>query len=139
MRPTVNLYLYSMPLVTGSLSDLSAMRPTGTLYLYSMPLVTGSFSDLSAMRPTGSLYLYSMPLVTNCGVGNLLFSLSKNINVTGCGLTQGSVDNILAAIVTGAKTNGTIQMQGGTNSTPSAAGIISKNTLLSRGWTVTTN
>ena len=56
-----------------------------------------------------------------------------------CALSQASVDGILASLVTAGKSNGTLNMQGGTSSTPSAAGLASKATLVSRGWTVTHN
>lgn len=57
-------------------------------------------------------------------------------------LTETAVDNILQALV---DANGTslqpkvLQLSGTGNSTPSAAGIANKNTLISRGWTVSTN
>ena len=68
-------------------------------------------------------------------------SIATNYTNTffGCALTQTSVDNILASLVVSGRTNGSINLTGGTTSTPSAAGLASKATLLSRGWTVTHN
>lgn len=57
----------------------------------------------------------------------------------GSGLSQQSVDNILISIDTAGQSNGTLNMHGGTNSTPSSAGLAAKASLESRGWTVTTN
>lgn len=56
-------------------------------------------------------------------------------------LTQAAVDAILAAFDAAGRNSGTrILNLGGTgNAAPSAAGITSKNNLLAKGWTVTTN
>jgi len=56
-----------------------------------------------------------------------------------CALSQTSVDNILISIDTAGQSNGTLNMTGGTSATPSGAGITAKNTLIAKGWTVTTN
>jgi hypothetical protein len=63
---------------------------------------------------------------------------------TGCALTQTSVDNILVSINqsrinTPSLINGTLNMTGGTNATPSATGLAAKAALVAAGWTVTTN
>jgi hypothetical protein len=60
----------------------------------------------------------------------------------GCALTQTSVDNILVSIAqsvinTPSLTNGTLNMTGGTNATPSAIGLAAKTFLESKSWTVT--
>ena len=56
-------------------------------------------------------------------------------------LTEAAVDAILADFVAANKTTGTRVLNiGGTgNATPSATGLTDKATLVSRGWTVTTN
>ena len=58
-------------------------------------------------------------------------------------LTQTAVDNILQAFVDANRTTGManayINLAGSGNSPPSAAGVTNKNTLIGRGWTVTTN
>jgi hypothetical protein len=61
-------------------------------------------------------------------------------------LTQTSVDNILLVMASLDGTNGTtlnangyLQLNGGTNATPSAAGLAAKSTLISRGFTVSNN
>ncbi len=58
---------------------------------------------------------------------------------TGCALTQTSVDNILVSIELAGTSNGTLNMTGGTSSTPSAIGLAAKTFLQARGWTVTNN
>jgi hypothetical protein len=55
-------------------------------------------------------------------------------------LTQAAVDAILAAFVTAGAVGAYQLNAGGTgNATPSAAGLANKATLVTRGWTVTTN
>jgi len=56
-----------------------------------------------------------------------------------CALPQASVDNILVSVNTAGQSNGRIDIHGGTNATPGAAGIAAVNALRSRGWTVTHN
>ena len=162
MRPTGTLQLYNLPLVTGALSDLSAMRPTWSLMLYNIPLVTGSLSDLSAMRPAGSLLLYNMPLVTGDirslkdvpGTGTVQINLlgvtlcsvtsgfmvgRKSFNLSGCGFTQQAVDNVLLCCDSAGLSGGTLNLTGGTSSAPSASGLVTKASLVAKGWTVTHN
>lgn len=57
----------------------------------------------------------------------------------GCALTQTSVDNILVSIELAGTSNGTLNITGGTSSTPSAIGLAAKTLLQARGWTVTNN
>jgi len=56
-----------------------------------------------------------------------------------CALTQSSVDNILVSIDTAGQSNGTLNIGGGTSSSPSATGLAAKTSLEGKGWTVTTN
>lgn len=56
-----------------------------------------------------------------------------------CALSQQSVDNILISINTAGKSNGTLGISGGTSSAPGSAGLAAKASLISRGWTITTN
>jgi len=56
-----------------------------------------------------------------------------------CGLTQTAVDNILVALSTNGILNGSIEMDGGTNATPSATGLAAKSVLEGNGWEVWVN
>jgi hypothetical protein len=56
-----------------------------------------------------------------------------------CALSQTSVDNILVSINTAGTSGGTLTLNGGTSSAPSATGLAAKSALEGRGWTVTTN
>lgn len=62
------------------------------------------------------------------------------MDISGCALSAAAINAILAQLV--ARTNGvvgSIDMSGGTSAAPSGQGITDKNTLVSRGWTITTN
>lgn len=56
-----------------------------------------------------------------------------------CALTETSVDNILVSLDTAGQSNGTLSLNGGTNSAPGTTGATALANLVSRGWTVTTN
>ncbi|QEO58340.1 hypothetical protein [Francisella marina] len=60
-----------------------------------------------------------------------------------CALTQQSVDNILASVWTSANTNniqnGTLDLNSGTSSAPSASGLTNKTNLEGLGWVVRVN
>lgn len=69
------------------------------------------------------------------------------ITFTGCGLNQASVDAILVRLSQLDGTNGTtlfgtgrtVNLTGGTNTTPSATGLAAKDVLTARGVIVTNN
>lgn len=69
--------------------------------------------------------------------------MAGNVVFTSCKLNQASVDNILIRLAALDGTNGTVAFSNrivtitGTSSTPSAAGLSAKATLVSRGCTVT--
>ncbi len=56
-----------------------------------------------------------------------------------CALTESAVDAVLAALDGLGTENGTVELDGGTNAIPSAAGLTSKANLEGKGWTVTVN
>jgi phosphoglucomutase len=63
----------------------------------------------------------------------------QTVSFLGDALNQASVDSILAIAVASGVTTIIIDLTGGTNSSPSAAGLIDKATLNGLGNTVTTN
>jgi hypothetical protein len=74
------------------------------------------------------------------------FATQKSLSVSDFhnnALTQAAVDQILADFVTSLGISGrvanTVNLTGGTNSTPSPAGLASKATLVAASWTVTNN
>jgi hypothetical protein len=56
-----------------------------------------------------------------------------------CALNQTSVDNILVSLDTAGQSNGIVNLDGGTSSSPSATGLTAKANLVTKGWTVYTN
>jgi len=85
------------------------------------------------------------------GSGLLEFSgndagTTGSFSIVGAALNQASVDNILVRFAaldgtagTVAFSNRSVQITGGTSSTPSASGLAAKSTLVARGCTVTNN
>ncbi|MGZ4964602.1 MAG: hypothetical protein ACXWKG_10765 [Limisphaerales bacterium] len=63
---------------------------------------------------------------------------TTDINAASCGWNSAQVDNLLAQLVANGAPNGSVICDG-TNGAPTGAGVTSKNTLITRGWTVTTN
>lgn len=57
----------------------------------------------------------------------------------GNALNQQSVDGILAKLVEIGYSNGTVDLSGGTNASPSAQGLLDVATLVSNGCTVNVN
>ena len=130
-------YCYNNQL-TGSIPSLSANTSLTSFYCYSNQL-TGSIPSLSANTALTIFYCNNNQLTGFSGgsVSDTLGDFQALNNL----LTQAAVDAILAAFVAANKTTGIrILNLGGTgNATPSATGLTDKATLVSRGWTVTTN
>ena len=61
------------------------------------------------------------------------------VNASDCGLTQASVDAILVALSLNGISGATIDLEGGTNATPGAAGLAAKTILEGNGWDVLIN
>ena len=141
--------------------DLSVLMTTGGGFICSGNTVLTAL-NLSSLMATGSFKLsnctalsaLSLPALTSVS-GNLIcsgntalntVSLSNwvptngtGINFTGCALNQAGVDSILARCIAGGVTTCNINLSGGTNSTPSAAGLVNKGLLITAGNTVATN
>lgn len=84
-----------------------------------------------------NLTAQSNALLTSFGIGGCTGVTSLYLD--GCALTEGAVDAILAALDTNGLSNGEVDLSGGTNAIPSAAGLASKASLEGKGWTVTVN
>jgi hypothetical protein len=74
----------------------------------------------------------------------------QHINITGCvnlegvylfnnNLTQASVDHVLITLDNNGLSNGDLELDGGTNATPSALGLAAQASLVIKGWTVFIN
>ncbi len=62
-----------------------------------------------------------------------------DVNAYNCDLTEEAVDNILVALSTNGVSGGYVELNGGTNATPSATGLAAKAVLEGNGWTVVVN
>ncbi len=80
-----------------------------------------------------SLTDFPANMFDTCTATNFTNAFSNN------SLDQTSVDGILVSIDTAGQSNGTLGLDGGTNSAPGTAGQTAKTNLESRGWTVNVN
>ncbi len=147
--------------LTGSIPSLATNTALTVFYCYANQL-TGSIPSLAANTALTQFYCYtnqltgSIPsLATNTALAVFVCATNQLTGYTGGGvsitlgdfqaqnnlLTQAAVDAILADFVAANKTTGTrlLNLGGTGNATPSATGLTDKATLVSRGWTVTTN
>jgi hypothetical protein len=101
--------------------------------------LTGSIPSLSGLDVLTTFYCYTNQLTGFAGgpVSNTLGDFAARNNQ----LTSTAVNAILAAFVTANKTTDTriLNLGGAGNGAPIGQGITDKATLISRGWTVTTN
>jgi hypothetical protein len=75
-------------------------------------------------------------------IASLSAKNSKSIDAEGAGLTAASIATLLSELVSVGNVDGTLILIGGTNAaigTWSAQAVTDKNTLVTRGWTVTYN
>lgn len=135
-----NFYGYSNAF-TGSIPDLFNLVNLFNFYCYNN-LLTGDIPDLSGCVVINRFYFYDNPLT-----GYTPSTISATITLfraDGCALTETAVDDILADFETNVAARpaaGTINLSGGTNAAPSAAGLASRAAILlaKPGWTVTVN
>lgn len=112
---------------------ISAFR--GMTSLVALPRI----SVASATSMAGLCDGNSALTTVEAGMFNATSCTNYSTAFTGCALTQTSVDNILVSIELAGTSNGTLNITGGTSSTPSATGLAAKTALQARGWTVTNN
>ena len=130
-------YIYGQLNVISS-SGLTTINLPSIISINSFNLQTASLSFTSGT-----------PNLTNFTLGSNLKQVGEvntnSVLFTSCALNQASVDNILIRLAALNGSGGTVTFSNrtvtitGTSSAPSGAGIIAKNTLISRGCTVTTN
>jgi hypothetical protein len=121
-----------------------------------IPDLTGltnlKFLDVDDSDISGSVDISFLPSLDdfdfslNLGLTELIISSSQPlgfnnqyVNASGCGLTQASVDAILVALSLNGISGATIDVSGGTNATPGAAGLAAKTVLEGNGWQVFIN
>ena len=124
---------------SGSIPDLSTNVALKEFYCHTN-LLTGNIPDLSANVALQYFYCYGNQITgyTPSVLSATFISFRADNNA----LTQAAVDAILADFATNVAARpavGTINLSGGTNAAPSAAGLASKAAILlaKPGWTIT--
>jgi Leucine-rich repeat (LRR) protein len=102
--------------------------------------ICGSISSLTGLNSLVTFNVNNNPGINGYTASTISVTCTS-FTATSCSLPQSAVDQILADFVTnlGSRPVGTISLGGSGNAAPSAAGIVNKNTLVTAGWTVTTN
>ncbi len=126
--------------LTGSIPTLSANTALGTFSCNNNQL-TGSIPTLSANTALVTFYCNSNQLTGYVG-GAFPASLGT-FNAYSNPLTSSAVNAILAGAVAGGRTSASgtcfLSISGTGPAAPTGQGITDKSTLISRGWTVSTN
>lgn len=129
-----DIYINSCQLLTSV--DFSALASCKFLTLNVTGLASASFNLLT----TGEISVTSNPSLVSLSLPVFLPINGTNFNCSNNALNQASVDNVLhRAVANAGYVIGTVSLDGGTNSAPSAAGLLDKATLVGRGVTVTNN
>lgn len=123
-----------------------------TLASMSFPALVSATGDVTIMSNAlttlnlgGSAGVCTISSISFSGSGalaNLTVAASFKcaaIDISGNQLSLTSVNNLLVALVTGRLANGSIDISGGSNASPSGAGAAAVVTLTANGWSVTTN
>ncbi len=146
----------SMPALTQMQSTWSTtMASVTSTNFSSLQTVSGAVSASFAALTTlsfpaivsfGSTVTFTAGNLVTFSMGSTLLSVGGNWSMAGMKLDQASVDRILVSLAaldgtggTTAYSSKTVNLSGGTSSTPSATGLAAKVTLQARGCTVTTN
>lgn len=118
-----------------NISDFSenTFPSLNTLYIGNNLLTT---IDLSGLTNLTTLDMNTNSL-TNLSIDGLINL--NTINLANNNLNQSSVNHILAKLVEYGTTNGSVNITGVGNASPSGQGLTDKNTLFSRGWSVNVN
>ncbi len=95
--------------------------------------------DLSELLTTNFMDVRDNPLLTSLVINSAIIVASSTFNLINNAFIEATVDDILSTLDTGGQINGILKLEGGTNATPSAAGLVSKANLEGKGWTVTNN
>ena len=125
---------------TGSLPELSSSLLLTYFYCYNNNL-NGAIPNLyntklisfSCKNNSITTYVSASGTASNFPVSLTSFDAGNN------SLSQGSIDGILHDFVYSGATSGSLNLSGGSNSSPSATGTTYKNILSSSGWGISTN
>ena len=124
--------------LTGNIPSLATNTALTTFYCYDNQL-TGSIPSLANNAALTIFRCYNNQLTGYAGglVSNTLGDFQAQNNL----LTTTAVNALLSAFVAANRTTGTrtLNLGGSGNAAPTGQGLTDKATLISRGWTVTTN
>lgn len=116
--------------------DLSSLENSTEIIVEANELLTSV--DLSSLVSVDKqIRISGNGLLTDITISNLINCLY--INFAQNALTQTCVDDILNKIDIAGYEDGTLILTNGTNSVPSASGLVSKSNLEGKGWTVLVN
>lgn len=126
---------------TSTTITLSGIPVASVMAGNSTNLVSIAFPDLTYAPGGGmmSLAVTGCSSLTTISIPALTTADSTSYSFNNNALSEATVDHILAKFAAATGVNGTLYINGGTNATPSAAGLASKATLVGRGWTVNHN
>ena len=109
------------------------------------------YMDVDQCGLTGSIDLSNLPALEgfdlggNTGITSVTISSSQplgdgwEILLNNCALTQTAVDDILVALAANSINNGYVDLSGGTNAAPGAAGLAALTTLTGKSWSYDVN
>jgi len=130
-------FICSTNQLSGSMPSLSGLTNLQQ-FICNTNQLSGSIPSLNSLSALQQFICHTNQLTGFAGgsVSNILGQFQAQNNQ----LTSTPVNAILAAFVAANNTTGVRVLNlGGTNSAPTGQGITDKATLVSRGWTVTTN
>ena len=142
MAALTSLSLPALTAVGGSFAPIN-MQALTSLSLPAVEVIGATLTSGNAIQlnnSTSALTSFTLPTTLKQLGGS-----AGNVMITSAALNQASVDNILERLAALDGTNGTVEFKNrtvtitGTSSTPSAAGLAAKATLVARGCTVTHN
>ena len=130
---TGDINIHNLDLMT--VLDLTSLATAGYIQIFSNPLLTSL--DFSALNVCPSMFINGNETLSDLSISSSCNCLDLRFNDNA--LSQISVDNILANLDSAGYSTGYIDLRGGTNFTPSGAGLVSKSNLEAKFWTVLIN
>ncbi len=121
------LRLTDTPVTTLDISANTALQILAVDGTSLTALSLGPHTALSYLN-AGNTALTTLDISTN--------TLLTHINMNNAHLTQGAVDGILANLDSAGQSGGFADLSGPLNASPSAAGLVSRTSLIGKGWEV---
>lgn len=130
------------PVTFMSLSSLATMGAGSSVNMQGLQVSSIDLSSLTSCATGAVISFTNCAALVTVDISNCVFSGPAQVDFSGAALNQSSVDAVLhqcvlSPLFTGV--TGVIGLSGGTSSTPSAAGLTDKATMIGRGCTVLTN